>query len=467
MEMSFRRKRQKTIKLRTLFLKYLAVFCAGTIGLVLAIVLIFSGLMTIGAILPANYAEQQVMQIREEIQAGQQPELDDPHALFRYAKYTLDGRLLEHNLSSEQAAAAWNLLEDREFIYRYPYNYAKAVNDQDVYILRYSLSAQFNHPGMQRVLPNAEICFIVIFCIAFLIGVGLLASSFGRKLTLKLSGLQEAAKHIQKQDLAFAIRYSGIAEIDQVLQSMDQMRNALRNSLERQWKLERSRRQQVSALAHDVKTPLTIVRGNADLLAETDLTAEQEEYVRYIAESAGKMEDYINRLIEITKAEHAASYQPVHFTICPFIQKIEDQMNALAVTKSLACNVITCGLPDTVYGDPGLLERALMNVIANAVDHSPYGGKLTFIAEQIPGSIRFCIRDEGPGFSPEALRLAAEPFYMGDASRGASGHYGMGLYITQFVADLHGGKLLIANSEAAGGGEVSLTLPYEEPAHET
>src|SRR5690606_35546512 len=150
----------------------------------------------------------------------------------------------------------------------------------------------------------------------------------------------------------------------------------------------------------------------------------------------------------------------------PFIQKIEDQMNALEVIKTLACNVITRCLPDAVYGDPGLLDRALMNIIANAVDHSPNGGKLTFIAEQMPSSIRLRILDEGPGFSPEALRLAAEPFYMGDASRGASGHYGMGLYITQFIADLHGGKLLIANSEAAGGGEVSLTLPYEESAHE-
>ncbi|MMZ65886.1 Phosphate regulon sensor protein PhoR [compost metagenome] len=73
--------------------------------------------------------------------------------------------------------------------------------------------------------------------------------------------------------------------------------------------------------------------------------------------------------------------------------------------------------------------------------------------------IRFSILDEGPGFSPEGLKQAAEQFYMGDSFRRINGHYGMGLYITKSIVNLHGGKLIITNSTQTGGGQVSIEIP--------
>ncbi|MGD6842467.1 HAMP domain-containing sensor histidine kinase [Bacillus infantis] len=456
--------KRKSTKLRTLFLKYLAAFCGGTIGLVLVLGSVFFGLMAAGSIVPANYAEKQVVKAESEIMEGREPPFDASSTLYKYAKFTVDGKLREHNLSKKQGLFVWNLLEDSESSYRYPYYYTKITNKQEVYIFRHSISAQFTSPALRRLLPNAELFFIILLGIAFLGGSAVLASSFGRKLSRKMSGLEDAARRIQEQDLNISIQYSGITEIDRVLLSMDQMKNALRNSLERQWSLEQSRREQISALAHDVKTPLTIIRGNVELLGDTDMNDEQKEYSGYVAESTRQMETYINTLIEITKTESANSLHPVSTDTEAFIRRIEGQMQALSVMKGLSPAVTARILPNWIYVDPVLLERALMNVISNAVDQTPNGRSITLTAELVKDSIRFCVLDEGPGFSPESLQFAAEQFYMGDSSRGATGHYGMGLYITRFIARLHDGELYIANSLQTGGGEVTIEIPLKPSA---
>lgn len=459
MEVTLPKSKPKLTKLRTLFLRYLAAFCLGTIGIVLLLALTMMGLLNTGAILPANYAEKQALEAKNRILEGQKPPLNPSSALYKYAKYTVDGKLLEHSLTVEQGNAAWKQMEGSLSSYTYPYSYMKVTYGEEVYIFRYSIVARFSNAALHRILPGVELFFIVLFCVLFLLGTSLLASSFGRKLARKMNGLQEATRRIQEQELDFSIQYSGIAEIDRVLQSMNQMKDALKNSLEQQWNLERSRRSQISSLAHDIKTPLTIVRGNVELLSETAQTEEQREYTDYIAQSTRQMEAYIKTLIEITNTETAASYQPVSLDLKKFASTIEGQIQALAAVKELTPVVAVHGLPDKLYADPVLLERALMNVIANAMDHAPAKSTITLSVEASDDRIRFRVTDEGPGFSPEALKRAAEQFFMGDPSRRTDGHYGMGLYITEFIARLHGGELLIVNSEVTGGGEVSVEVP--------
>ncbi|MNW58943.1 Phosphate regulon sensor protein PhoR [compost metagenome] len=100
-----------------------------------------------------------------------------------------------------------------------------------------------------------------------------------------------------------------------------------------------------------------------------------------------------------------------------------------------------------------------MNVASNAVDQAPEYSEIQVIVESVEDGIQFSILDEGSGFSTEGLKQAAEQFYMGDSSRRLSGHYGMGLYITKSIVNLHGGKLIIANSTQTGGGQVSIKIP--------
>ena len=106
-----------------------------------------------------------------------------------------------------------------------------------------------------------------------------------------------------------------------------------------------------------------------------------------------------------------------------------------------------------------LLCRAVLNLVENAVAVSPKNGLVRLSIRQDGGQLCFCVLDEGPGFSPEALRLGAQPFYSGDAARSpAAGHMGLGLAIADEAARLHGGRLVLSN-RPQGGACAELFLP--------
>lgn len=87
-----------------------------------------------------------------------------------------------------------------------------------------------------------------------------------------------------------------------MLASFSDMKTNLKNSIEKQWKIELAQKEQIAALAHDLKTPLTVIQGNADLMNETVLDKEQKIYVDYIIESSEQIQIYIKTLIDISRA---------------------------------------------------------------------------------------------------------------------------------------------------------------------
>lgn len=460
MEIISPKPKRSATSIRTLFLKYLAVFGVGTISLLLTIVLLFSLCLSLGILLPANYAEKQVTAARAVILAGQQLSEKDPERLYTYGKYTSEGILLEGSLAGKQATQTWSSLQEADSFYNYPYAYLKVSFQDELYLFRYPLTVQFHNPGLRGLFPHVELILLGIFCISFVSGTIALSTSFGRKLAGKMNVLQETTRKIQAEDLNFTVQFSGIAEIDHILQSMDQMKDALRRSLTQQWRLEQNRRTQISALAHDIKTPLTIIHGNAELLSETPQTEEQRLFTEYIIDSTAQLEGYMKSLIEMVHAESSLSYHPSAVNIHKFKDKLRGQMQALAATRNIkvACTA-AAELPDSLYADSELLERSLMNIISNAMDHAPEGSTVTMTIEIKNGYITFCVTDEGSGFSPEVLQRATEQFYMKDSSRRLQGHYGMGLYIARFIAQMHDGRLHISNRISQSGGKVTLEIP--------
>ena len=165
------------------------------------------------------------------------------------------------------------------------------------------------------------------------------------------------------------------------------MKEALKISLKEQWKLERVRREQISALAHDIKTPITIVRGNVELLIETNQTEQQKEYTNYIAQSTHQMEHYIKTLIEFSKAE--MEYNLCHGNIesKKYMCEIYSNLNALTAVKKIKVDFSMRKLPSFFSGDYDLLQRAIMNVVSNAVTYSPEHSKIYFISEATGDSI--------------------------------------------------------------------------------
>ncbi|KLU64098.1 sensor protein SphS [Desulfosporosinus acididurans] len=453
--------RRQPQKLRRLFTGYLAVFCLGTILFVVSLFAIFDLLLTNSVILPANYGEVQLSVMKEKIASSNTVTPDMIPETCSYGVFTRQGRFVSGNFNKKDAAMAWDLTQkqgrDRDFIYYY----LPIPRRNEICIVRYTLLAQFSSPVLRQFLPSPEILFELVLGLGFLLEVFLLASSFGRKLTKKLHSLEKATEKIQNHDLNFSVESSGIYEIDNVLYSIDKMKEALKESLQKQWDQEQTRREQISALAHDIKTPITIIRGNVDLLSETNQTEEQKSYTGYIIDSARQMEQYVRTLIEISKAEMGFSLHKEILDTGTFITKIHKQISALMAVKRLSLDFKTRNLPQSLHADSDLLQRAILNIAANAVDFSPQGGTIVFDVGFAGDTVQFCVVDSGNGFSEDALKNATQQFYMGDKSRSSKAHYGMGLFIANSIAVQHKGRLLAENSSETGGGMVTIRIPIE------
>lgn len=450
-------KRHKTQKLRTVFTKYAVSFCIMTVLLIAAIIgLLFAGVAT-GVILPANYAETQIAEAKSKISSVDEITPDIIPELCEYAVFTPEGTYLFGSLNSAAAANVWNVITDKTT--DTDYQYTSVERENEICVLRYVSKAAFTSVTLRKVFPNVDILIILLFIICFIIGVVILSFRFGKLLTVKMQGLQEAIAKIQQQDLDFSIQSSGIYEFDNVLISLDKMNDALKASLEQQWNLEQNRKEQISALAHDIKTPVTIILGNAELLKETPQSEIQKEYTQYIFSNADQVEKYIRQLIDISKMQDNFYIEFDQIDTAIFLEDIENQMKALAMTKNIEVKMEQYGLPDRLYIDKELLLRAIINVLDNAVEYTPNDGKIVFAVEVDGKTIKFHISDSGIGFSEADIKEATKQFYMSDKSRAVGNHYGMGLYITESIVKQHGGLLNIANSSVTGGGQVSIYLP--------
>lgn len=447
----------KTMRLRTFFLQYLLFLSIGTILLLVSLLGLFTAAFLFNAVLPANYAEKEIEAFRDTLaSSGTAP--DRLPRVAEYAVFSKEGAHISGSLSRKEADHAWELIQQEDD--RSGTSYYTAVQSQDeIWIFRYTLVPQYASPILRSYLPNPQLLGVFIFVGGILLQASVLAAHFGRRLSKKMAGLLEATENIQNENLEFTVQPSGIQEIDHVLASLDRMREALHTSLQEQWELERSRRDQISALAHDIKTPLTIIRGNAELLQETVQDDAQREYNSFILTSADKIGSFVQEVIDLSCMQAGSIRQKAPLALEEFLAGLELQMRAISSGRDLHVLVHKEALPPCAVMDQELLQRGIMNVIVNAVEHTPPGGSVTLHARSDSRKVYFTITDTGSGFSPTDLKEAATPFYRGDSSRSSGDHHGMGLYIAQTAAFDHGGELTLENTAPSGGARVTLSIP--------
>lgn len=454
-------KAPKTVRLRTLFLGYLGLLFAGTLlGVTLLLALYYTATAA-GGILPANAVENRINDSREALTAADKLTDELVPDLARFAVFAPDGTYRYGSMGPGETAKAWAWFESgrNQGSRRY---FTSIRRDDEIRILSYPLTMQFHSPALRKVLPNPELMGILVFLAGFLALMLALSAVFGRKVSRRLAGLQTAAENILRRDLDFDVRPGGIYEIDRVAESLRQLKDELKQSLTQQWELEATRREQISALAHDIKTPLTIVRGNAELLSDAVEDPEQQEYLRYVLNGAERMERYLADLIDLSKGREEAALRPERTEAAHLIGGWEEQLRALGAEKRIDVRIETDRCPAFVQVDPKLLDRAILNVVANAVEHTPEGGRITLRAQGTPQGIRITVTDSGPGFTAADRKSATDWFYRGDPSRESGIHHGMGLSIAQTIVRRHGGELSLTNDPVSGGGRVTIELPMAQ-----
>jgi signal transduction histidine kinase len=223
--------------------------------------------------------------------------------------------------------------------------------------------------------------------------------------------------------------------------------------------MEETRKEQIGALAHDIKTPLTIIRGNSELLGESDLNAEQTKFNNGTLNEIKNMEFYIKSLIEITRSEKEAVIQKKQVNVMDFIDDITKSASLISKNKNLNFKSQIKNIPEFIFVDEIALKRVINNIISNSIDYCLNNGEILLTVDSDDKNIQFIIEDSGKGFTKEEISFATDQFFQGDKSRNSKNHYGMGLYISKKIMKKHNGSIILKNSESLKGAKVILILP--------
>ena len=431
-----------------IFWKFLIILILGLLLSAAVPFLLLAFASSAGYVTYANNAEHSVQEISPIIAAA--PDITKV-AIPSYCEYLIldeDYNVLYTNMDTTEQEKALEFAKTGE------------NSDPTSRTLKYYVGSQYKNDWMQKHLPAPEILLLLLIggnCIAVCV---CLTIRYSRKLKIQLSPLIMATEQIQKQNLDFEVESSEISEYNAVLNSISEMKDSLKLSLEQQWKAEQSQREQIAAFAHDLKTPLTVIQGNIDLMNETKLDDEQRLYAGYITESSEQIQVYIKTLIDISRTVTGYQLQVEKIDIADYMEQIEAQASALCVTKEIRLNMETETDRGCFEADKLLLERAIMNVVNNALEYSPQRGTIYVETQRKENFLQVIITDEGAGFTNEDLRHAREQFFMGDHSRSSNMHFGMGLYITNSIVKQHNGELTLKNSDKTGGAEVTIKIPY-------
>jgi two-component system sensor histidine kinase CreC len=219
----------------------------------------------------------------------------------------------------------------------------------------------------------------------------------------------------------------------------------------------------VQALTHEIKSPLSAIRGAAELLHEPMPEARREQFLKNIRDETQRIQDLVDRLLELSGIEMRRGLTDVREVRLEAVLA-EATASLAPVATARGVRIVVRGLDGCVLaGDPFLLHRALTNLLQNAIDFSPTGGEIEIAVTPTPRHYQISLRDHGPGIPDYALDRLFEKFY--SLRRPDSGKKGTGLGLTfvKEIAKLHAGSVTLHN-HPDGGAVATLTLPKRAPS---
>ena len=285
--------------------------------------------------------------------------------------------------------------------------------------------------------------------VALLAAAALVAS----RLTRPLHEVASAARRLGAGDLAARARGGADAESAELATAFNGMAERLERS-------EALRRRAASDLAHDLATPATVLESQIQAMVDGVVPADAVQMERARAAAAG-LSGVIAQLGELTQAEAAPLQRtPVDVDLADLANEIVASLDGLLREHGVTASV-EGDAPARSSVDRGQLDRALRNVVTNAVQHSPKGGRVR-VAVSGGDTVRVRIADEGTGIADEDLPYIFERFYRADRSRGRRAGSGIGLTVARELVTANGGNLEVESTGPRGTTFV-VSLPAHRP----
>ncbi len=292
---------------------------------------------------------------------------------------------------------------------------------------------------LSRVNLGIVIASLGATLVALLLGVWL-----SRRLTRPVRELTAATQAVAKGDLGHQVESRSRDELGELAESFNRMSADLAHARDQ-------RRQMTADIAHDLRTPLSVILGHSEAL--------RDGVIQPTSESLNLVHDEalrLNRLVEDLRTLSLAEAGELPLTqrradVDAMLERAAASQSVRAQQQGIALRTeIAAGLPD-VYVDPDRMAQVFANLLDNALRHTPAGGSVTLSAVAASGGVRLVVRDTGPGIASDDLPRVFERFYRADKSRRRDqGGSGLGLAIAKSIIESHGGRIWAESSPGAG-----------------
>lgn len=279
-----------------------------------------------------------------------------------------------------------------------------------------------------------------------------------RQITRPVRTLRESAEAIAQGDLS---RRTGIRRTDDIgalARSFDQMTETLERN-------EESRRQLFADIAHELRTPLAVIRSTVQALGD-GVYKPSAAHVETVMRRVDMLTQLINDIRDLSLAEVGQlRLERTGVSVSALLGAVRERHAPLAAERELTLEIANTAGDAVLQVDRTRIDQALDNLLRNALTHTPGGGSITIGAslttdEQGDDLVSLEVIDTGPGFGPDELPRVFDRFYRADSSRSrAHGGTGLGLAIVRGIAQAHGGEAVARNNANGPGATVGLRLP--------
>ena len=305
----------------------------------------------------------------------------------------------------------------------------------------------------------------VIGVILLVVGSAVASLAIFRPAHHRLRDLEHVAQAIGEGNLSARAPETGGDEVTALARAFNQMASDLETRTRAVESSDRTRRQLLADVSHELKTPLAAIRGYAETLSMPEVPLDEDtrrRYLEIVGDETVKLERIVGDLLDLARLESGGlTLTCSAVPIAQLFRGVADRHERDMLEKQVTLETSVAADVEEIWCDPARLEQALQNLVANALRHTPEGGQVSLAAERAADGVRLVVRDTGQGIPVEHLPRIFDRFYKIDASRtdpySKSGS-GLGLSIVKAIVERHGGTVSAANVPA-GGAEFTITLP--------
>jgi two-component system sensor histidine kinase BaeS len=260
---------------------------------------------------------------------------------------------------------------------------------------------------------------------------------FSQRLTRPIKELARAASAISRGDLRSHVAVARKDEVGNLAVAFNRMVKSLQTQ-------ESLRKKLIADVAHELRTPLGVMRGELEAVMD-GMLPHGPERVQSLYEETGRLKKIVDGIEELNEAEAGVlSLNRQQFNLKPFLQNIVDRFRASFLEKAVALEV-RCGEGVTVFADPERLSQIVVNLVSNALKATGTGGHVSIEVEPAEGEVAITIADNGSGIKEEDHPYLFERFY-----RGPGGGLGIGLTIVKELLEAQGGRIEVKSVYGAG-----------------